>query len=151
MGRAIKHFGWNRNDIVVSTKVRPGHIKHPSSLLPSHSLSLPPMPNTKSNNSPRSTGAHTTRPSQRPATKSTTSASPANTSSKPPPHPSPASNSPTSTSSTPTGQTATLRSRKPSVPSTTSSTRARHSTGAPRSGSPPRSKRPGPWPIGWGS
>jgi aryl-alcohol dehydrogenase-like predicted oxidoreductase len=22
MGRAIKHFGWNRNDIVVSTKVR---------------------------------------------------------------------------------------------------------------------------------
>lgn len=23
MGRAIKHFGWNRNDIVVSTKVRP--------------------------------------------------------------------------------------------------------------------------------
>jgi aryl-alcohol dehydrogenase-like predicted oxidoreductase len=23
MGRAIKHFGWNRNDIVVSTKVMP--------------------------------------------------------------------------------------------------------------------------------
>lgn len=137
MGRAIKHFGWNRNDIVVSTKVRRillSSIREDHMYLNAEDCLTPS----------RSTGARTTPLSLPHATKSTTLASPANISSKQPPPPSSASNFHTSISSTRIALIATHLSRNQFVHSTTSSTPARHYTGAHPNGLPAKSKRHGP-------
>lgn len=68
MGRAIKHFGWNRSDIVVSTKVNLNPRLYAQALKLLHA-------DTKR----RSTGAATTPLSQLLATRLTTLACPANT------------------------------------------------------------------------